>query len=99
VSALNYLAKIRPAIAVPLRGAPVDVRGIRLARESLAWLRGQVELAFIDAVPSDRIPDRVLASEEISRYFQPDQSPSFVRGVIAQAVEEAIEQRRKRGIE
>ncbi|HXV76419.1 MAG TPA: MBL fold metallo-hydrolase [Candidatus Polarisedimenticolaceae bacterium] len=98
LAALNYLTKLRPAIVVPLHGEPTDVSGVRKARESLAWLRGRVELGFIDGIAPERIPDRVLADEEFDDYFGANVSSSVARGLIEQAVAEAIEQRRKRGI-
>jgi len=98
VATLNHIAKLQPAVVVPQRGDPLDTRGVRLQRDALAWVRGQVELAFIDGVPPEQIPDRILGSDELATHFDPDAAPPFLRILFQQAVDEAVAERRKRGL-
>lgn len=98
LSLLNHLARNRPALVIPLRGPAKDAREMRTMRDSLAWLRGQVDLAFIDEVPSERIPDRILGLEETANRFNIEAKPSFLRELVRQAVREAVEKRAKRGL-
>jgi glyoxylase-like metal-dependent hydrolase (beta-lactamase superfamily II) len=95
---LNHISKIQPAVVIPLRGEPLDVRSVRVERDSLAWVRGQVELGFIEQVPPEQLTDWVLESEELGRHFDRDASPSFVRILIDRVVEDAVEHRKKRGL-
>jgi glyoxylase-like metal-dependent hydrolase (beta-lactamase superfamily II) len=99
IASLNSIAEMRPRILVPLRGPAVDDREARLTRDALAWVRGQVDAAFVDLVPSGRIADRVLASPTLPQHVDIDAAPSLARTVVEQAVEDAVEYRRKRGIE
>ena len=48
LAALNNIAKTSPAAVVPLRGRVLDAREIRVLRDCFAWLRGHVDLGFID---------------------------------------------------
>jgi glyoxylase-like metal-dependent hydrolase (beta-lactamase superfamily II) len=98
LSTLNHMAKMNPALAIPLRGEPLDVRRIRVERDALAWVRGQIDLGFVDGVAPERITDWVLDSEDLERHFDADASPSFLRSVIDRALEEAIRARKKRGL-
>lgn len=98
LSTLNYLVKSGAALFIPLRGEPLDARGVRRSRDAFAWLRGQVELGFIEQVTPERIPGWVLESEDLASHFDTAASPSFLRGLIEQVVEEALQQRRKRGL-
>ena len=98
LGALNHLSKLDPALVVPLHGAPIDARGVRTLRDTLGWVRGQVEIGFIDQLPPDRIAERVLASAEIDRHFDMKTAPVFARGLVQAAVDEALDQRRKRGL-
>ncbi len=97
LSVLNHIAKLRPARAIPLRGEPLDVRQVRMQRDSLAWLRGRVELGFIDRVPADRLTDWVLDSDELGEHFDLQAEPSFLRGLIDRVVADAVTERKKRG--
>jgi cyclase len=99
LGAMNVIAKSRPAIVVPLRGEPVSSRELRLVRDSFAWLRGQVDRGFIDGLNAERITDWILESEELAEHFDAGADPSFLRGLVEQAVREAVAWRKKRGIE
>lgn len=98
LSTLNHIAKMNPALAIPLRGDALDARQIRALRDALAWVRGQIDLGFVKRVAPEQMTDWVLESENASKHFDLDASPSFVRTVIDRALEEAIYQRRKRGL-
>jgi glyoxylase-like metal-dependent hydrolase (beta-lactamase superfamily II) len=98
LSTLNHIAKLNPALAIPLRGKPMDARQVRGERDALAWVRGQIDMGFVNRIAPERMTDWVLDSEGRSRHFDVDVSPSFVRTVIDRAVEEAIVQRKKRGL-
>lgn len=99
LGALNNIAKTAPAAVVPLRGPALDARELRVLRDSFAWLRGRVELGFIEGLTAEELPDWVLQDpEELGRQFDLEARPSFVMSVIDQAVEDAVQARRKRGL-
>ena len=99
LGALNSIAKTSPAAVVPLRGPVLDARELRVLRDSFAWLRGRVDLAFVDGLTAQQIPERILQdADELGRRFDLETRPSFVTSVIDQAVEEAVQHRRKRGL-
>ena len=98
LSTLNHIAKLNPAQAIPLRGEALDARQVRVLRDALAWVRGQIDLGFVERIAPEQMTDWVLESERASKHFDLDASPSFVRTVIDRALEEAIFQRRKRGL-
>ena len=98
LASLNHIAKLNPAVAIPLRGDSLDARQVRVLRDALAWVRGQIDLGFVDRIAPEQMTDWVLDSENASKYFDLDASPSFVRTVIDRSLEETIKQRRKRGL-
>jgi glyoxylase-like metal-dependent hydrolase (beta-lactamase superfamily II) len=98
LSTLNHIAKMNPALAIPLRGEPLDTRRVRVERDALAWLRGQIDLGFVNRIDPERMTDWVLDSEDVSRHFDVEASPAFARGVIDRALEETIRDRKKRGL-
>lgn len=98
LATLNNIAKTTPAAVIPLRGPALDAREVRALRDSFAWLRGRVDLGFVEGFNAQRVPGWLLDSDELADYFDTGARPSFVSGVIAQAVEEAVEERRKRGL-
>jgi glyoxylase-like metal-dependent hydrolase (beta-lactamase superfamily II) len=98
LSTLNHIAKMNPARAIPLRGEALDARQVRVLRDALAWVRGQIDLGFVERIAPERMTDWVLESEDAAKHFDLEASPSFVRTVIDRALEEAIVQRRKRGL-
>jgi len=97
VNSLNHIISDRPRFIVGLRGPVLDYKGLILQRDSLAWLRGQVEDGFIAILPLNRIEDNVLAAEGVEAHFAIDAKPLFVQTVIHLAVEEGAQHRRKRG--
>lgn len=99
ISALNHLIKTRPAQIVSLRGPRPDRELLRERRDAFAWVRSHVSQGFIDGVAPAAIPDRVLASAEIAEYFDLEASPSYASSVVAQALDEVIQFRRRRGLE
>jgi glyoxylase-like metal-dependent hydrolase (beta-lactamase superfamily II) len=98
LSTLNHIAKLSPAVAIPLRGESLDARQVRALRDALAWVRGKIDLGFVDRIAPEQMTDWVLESEEASKYFDLEASPSFVSTVIDRALEETIKQRKKRGL-
>ena len=98
IAELNNLTSSGRALFVPLRGAPVDAQAVRRQRETLAWTRGEVDAAFVDRLPAEEIPARVLAAPSASTYFDLAAQPSFARHVVELAVKEALAQRRKFGL-
>jgi glyoxylase-like metal-dependent hydrolase (beta-lactamase superfamily II) len=95
---LNSISTGETERFVPLVGPVVDRMELRRRRDSLAWVRGQVEMAFVDLVAKDEIPAHILSRPEIGTYFDVDADPSFVSTVVERALAEAVEQRRKRGL-
>jgi glyoxylase-like metal-dependent hydrolase (beta-lactamase superfamily II) len=98
ISEINNLTSSGRALFVPLHGAPADSQTVRRQRETLAWTRGQVDAAFVDRLPAEEIPARVLGIAEAASYFDLAAQPSFARAVVDQAVKEALAQRRKFGL-
>ena len=98
IGQLNNLASSGRAQFVPLQGPPVDAQGLRRQRETLAWTRGQIDAAFVDRLPAEEIPARVLAVPEVTTYFDLTAQPSFARALVELAVKEALGQRRKFGL-
>lgn len=99
MATLNDVASMAPKVVVPLRGPPITAHEVRLQRDALLWVKGRVHQGFVDATPPGKIPERVLESPELPRYFDVAARPSFVAGVAERLVKETQEYRRKRGIE
>lgn len=98
LDALNSISTRKPARIVGLRGPAVDIRAIRHNRDAFAWLRGQIDHAFIEQIPPERILQHVLDLPQLPDYFDPQATPSFLPGVIDRVLDEAITNRRKRGL-
>jgi len=98
IAELNNLASSGRARFVPLHGTPVEAQAVRRQRESLAWTRGEIDAAFVDRLPAEEIPARVLAAASAASYFDLAAQPSFARSVVELAVKEALAQRRKFGL-
>ena len=96
LAALNTFSTNRPEKIVPQYGKTLDVGQLRKLRDGLAWIRGEVEFAFVEQTPPDEIVTLVLESEKFPRYFDASASPQLVRSVIERAVAESLEQRKKR---
>ncbi len=99
MATLNDIANMRPEVVMPLRGPAITARDVRLQRDALLWLKGEVHRGFVDQVPTGKIPERALQSPALRNYFDPAATPSFITGVAEQIVRETQEYRRKRGIE
>jgi glyoxylase-like metal-dependent hydrolase (beta-lactamase superfamily II) len=99
LNTLNSLAEYRPSTILPLHGPALDLRNLRVIRDSFAWTRGQVEMGFVEGYPPQRIPEWIMESDEVAERFNMEAKPNFVRGFVEQVVAEAVEQRRKRGYE
>ena len=82
---------------VPLRGPVADSLEIRRQRDSLAWVRAEIEAAFVDLATAEEVAARILASPSRERYFAADARPSFLPAVVDRALRDAIEYRRKTG--
>jgi glyoxylase-like metal-dependent hydrolase (beta-lactamase superfamily II) len=98
IAQMNNLASSGRARFVPLHGPPVTAQTVRKDRETLAWTRGEIDAAFVDRTPVEQMPARILASPRATDHFDLGASPSFARGVVEQAVREAVAQRRKFGL-
>jgi glyoxylase-like metal-dependent hydrolase (beta-lactamase superfamily II) len=98
IVALNNVSKMQPEIVLPLRGTPTDARGVRVQRQALTWTRYQVEQGYVDLVPPEEIPDRILRLDSLSEHFDTDAEPSFVESVVRAALETVRRERRKRGL-
>lgn len=98
LATLNNIAKMTPAAVVPLRGPTLDAREVRVLRDSFAWLRGRIDLGFVEGHNAQGVTQFALEAEELPRRFDTEARPGFVRTVVDQAVEEAVEGRRKRGL-
>lgn len=95
---LNNISKQAPKIVVSLHGPAVDVQAIRAQRDAFAWMRGQVEAGFLEDLPLEEIPKRVLQTPGIEQYFDAKAQPSFLALFVKQVLEESVQQRRKRGL-
>jgi hypothetical protein len=76
----------------------VEARIVRERRDSIAWLRGQVEKEFAEKIHPARMAERILSFPDTAKYFDLEAEPFFVPDMIERVIEEAIEQRRKRGL-
>ncbi len=97
LAALNDLARTRPEIVVPLRGSATDQRGILVQRDAFAWLRGRIDQAYVDLIPSAKIPEKILSDPGLAERFDLEARPSFVPGLVECMLEAARVERRKRG--
>jgi hypothetical protein len=96
VSSLNSLSLQRPEWIVPLRGEPVDSARLRRFRDSIVWVIGQVENAFIERVHMDEVIPFAMDSPKLAEYFDLEAEPSFVMSLFEKAREESAQARRKR---
>jgi glyoxylase-like metal-dependent hydrolase (beta-lactamase superfamily II) len=98
IGILNGLLEEQPKIVAPLRGPAGDTREMRLTRDAVAWVRGQVQEAFVDRLAPGIMPDRILESPDLARYFDPGVPRPTVRALIEQSVREVQEFRKKHGL-
>jgi glyoxylase-like metal-dependent hydrolase (beta-lactamase superfamily II) len=99
IAVLNAIVSDGPKIVVPLHGASTNAQELRLTRDTLAWVRGSVQQAFMDRVPTGIIPEKILASEDLVRYFDASVPRPILRGLFEQSVREALEWRQKHGFD
>jgi cyclase len=99
IGVLNSIVSEKPKIVVPLHGPPTDAQELRLTRDALSWVRGSVQQAFVDGVPSGMIPEKVLSSEDLIRYFGASVPRPVLRALVEQSVREGLEWRRKHGFD
>lgn len=97
IGALNQLYRTEWTTYIPLRGSTLDKAAVNRDRDSLAWLRGQVSLAFAEGIEPDAMAEYLATRPDTPKYFSPSSEPSFLRLFTGQAVEETIDERRKRG--
>jgi glyoxylase-like metal-dependent hydrolase (beta-lactamase superfamily II) len=95
---LNRLVSMPVDTIVPLRGPTLDAAEVRKQRDAYAWLRSRAEVAFIEAESAEEVYESLLAEENRSQYFDIDAKPAFYPGLARKVVDEAVVERRKRGI-
>ena len=95
---LNELASGAPSIVVATRGPAVGDAEVRRQREAIAWVRSHVAQAFVDLVKVRDIPGRLAALPAYATFFDLAATPACAASVVEHAVEEAVVDRRKRGL-
>ncbi len=98
IGSLNSLSLRRPETIVPLRGEAIDADTLRKFRDSLVWVVGQVENAFIEGIHVDKVLSFAMDSPSLGEYFNLEADPSFVTTLFETALKEASAQRRKRRV-
>ena len=96
MNTLNSVLQMSPTKIVPLRGPVMDHRELRGYRDSFAWLRGKIELAFVDLVPEEKVADWIRGQPDFSDHFDPEANPDFLPYLIDHGVEEQLVHRKKR---
>jgi len=96
VNSLNNLSMLRPRWIVPSSGEPIRTDQLRRFRDSLAWVIGQVENAFIERVEVDQVVSFAMDSPKLGEYFDLGAEPSFVNSLFEKALEESSQTARKR---
>ena len=99
VSLLNTFIEGEFETFVPLVGAPLDKNQLRATRDTLAWVRGEIETLFNERVSPDDMPARILASPRAAQFFNVEANPSFLADAVRVGIAEARAQRRKFGLE
>lgn len=95
---LNEIAAGAPRIVVATRGPAVSDADLRRQREAVAWVRAHVAQAFVDLVKVKDIPARLRAMPAYATNFDATASPSCAATLVDRALEEAVEDRRRRGL-
>jgi glyoxylase-like metal-dependent hydrolase (beta-lactamase superfamily II) len=98
ITTLNSLSLLRPEISVPARGKPIDTEALRRFRDSLTWVVGQVENAFIEGIDGDDVVPFAMDSPKLAEYFDLEADPSFVKTLFETARKDAAAQRLKRNL-
>ncbi|MBZ5637450.1 MAG: MBL fold metallo-hydrolase [Acidobacteriia bacterium] len=98
IDVLNGLLEERPKIVVTLRGPAEDTLEMRRTRDAVAWIRGQVQQAFVDRLAPGIMPDRIMESPDLASQFGPEVPRPTLRALIEQAVREVQEFRRRHSI-
>lgn len=98
VNSLNSLSLLRPEMIVPLSGEAIDADALRTFRDSLTWVVGQVENAFIEGIHVDEVVSFAMDSPKLGEFFDLEADPSFVTTLFETARKGAAAQRRKRDI-
>ncbi len=98
IGSLNSLSLQRPETIVPLRGEAIDADTLRRFRDSLVWVVGQVENAFIEGIHVDEVLSFAMDSPSLGEYFNLEADPSFIKTLFETALKEASAQRRKRRV-
>jgi len=96
VKSLNSLSVLRPQVVVPLRGKPIDADAVRKFRDSLTWVVGQVENAFVEGIDADEVVSFAMDSPKLEEYFDLGADPSFVNTLFEAAHRGVMSLRRKR---
>lgn len=97
-SMLNQLVLRDGEIYVGRQGPPLDNLGLRRYRDGFAWIRGQVEHAFVKHQPIDELPARIAGDPGLAERFALDKSPDGARSLIDKTIDEVLTFRRQRGI-
>ena len=98
VTSLNGLSLLRPETVVPLRGEAIDADALRKFRDSLAWVVGQVENAFIEGIHVDEVLSFAMDSPRLGEFFDLRADPSFVTTLFETARKASVAQRRRREV-
>ena len=98
ITSLNSLSVLRPELVVPSRGKPIDAETLRRFRDSLTWVVGQIENAFIEGIDTDKVIDFAMDSPELQEYFDLETDPSFVSTLFETAFKDSAAQRGKRNL-
>jgi glyoxylase-like metal-dependent hydrolase (beta-lactamase superfamily II) len=98
ITQLNEIASTAPAIVVASRGPAVGDADLRRQREAIAWVRSNVAASFVDLVKVADIPARLAALPAYATFFDAAASPSLAPTILERAIDEAVEERRKRGL-
>lgn len=100
MAVLNRTLTRRVETALPRDGGLLERGEIAASRDALAWLRGQVEAAFVRRVPLGEIRGVVLGAEDLDRHFalDPAERPRF-DVLLERAIGDAVREREKRGLD
>jgi glyoxylase-like metal-dependent hydrolase (beta-lactamase superfamily II) len=98
ITQLSEIATGAPAIVVATRGPAVSDADLRRQREAIAWVRSNVVQAFVDLVKVADIRARLASRPAFATFFDTAATPALAGTLVERAVDEAVEERRKRGL-